>query len=159
VFAPVVAPHAWHVPIGVPRHRSPFWQVLPLATQWFVPGSQHPPVWHARPIVQHALPATPQGPASTGASFGASTGASDATSAGASFAASPASPPELSTVISSGESAGASSATSSGESTTVLSAALSVAIESSPPLVSGIVVESFPMPVSATVESLPGCAS
>jgi hypothetical protein len=157
VFAPLVAPHAWHVPTGVPRHRSPFWQVPPLATHLFVFESQQPPEWHCKPIVQHALPATPHGPASTGASFGASTGASCSTSASTSSAASPASPPELSAVISSGESADESSATSSGAST-VLSAALSVAIESSP-LVSGMVVESDPIPVSATVESLPGCAS
>jgi hypothetical protein len=43
VFGPLVEPHAWHVPTGVPRHRSPFWQVIPLATQWFVFVSQHPP--------------------------------------------------------------------------------------------------------------------
>jgi hypothetical protein len=158
VFAPLVAPHAWQLPMGVPMHVSPFWQVLPLATQCFVPWSQHEPaVRHAIPTVQQALPGTPHGPASVGASFGASTGASDGESCATSDGASPASPPELSATISSGESAGASSATSSGEST-VLSAALSVVVESSP-LVSGIVVESFPMPVSATVESLPGCAS
>jgi hypothetical protein len=166
VFAPLVAPHAWHV---LPTHVSPFMQKSPLLTQRFVCGSQHPPDWHLlSSVAQHVPPGAPHVPVSTGASLGASPGASLATtSAGASPGASPA---PLSLGPSAATSAGASPAESVGasgpvpvspplpvSSPMVTSSPASACVESSPD--SGI-VPSFvfdescpPWPVSAVVPS------
>jgi hypothetical protein len=146
VFAPLVAPHAWHV---VPEHVSPFMHWSPLFTHVFDCGSQQPD-WHLlRTVAQQVPPGAPHAPASDAASAGPSPAASPPL-LDASEGASPAASPPLPLPLSAGESAattspGASSA--DGASPTPVSSPLLLPVS---PIVTS------PPPVSVCVASSPG---